>query len=292
MFTGNIVALITPMDIKGNICKISLKKLIEYHIKSGTKAIVIMGTTGESATLNYNEHIKIIMLAIDFAKDRIPIIAGTGFNSTTKCISITSRLENSGIIGCLSITPYYNRPTQEGLYQHFKTIAYNTKLPQILYNVPIRTGCDLLPETIGRLSKIKNIIGIKEATGNLSRIYKIKRLVHDSFYLISGDDSTAFEFMKLGGHGIISVTANIAALEMSKFCNYIKKNEWKKAEILNESLIKLHNILFIESNPIPIKWAAKRIGLIYNDTMRLPMTPISKKNKIIIEKILKKLKLI
>ncbi|QJC31511.1 4-hydroxy-tetrahydrodipicolinate synthase [Enterobacteriaceae endosymbiont of Donacia tomentosa] len=292
MFTGSIVALITPMDIKGNICKKNLKKLIRYHIDSGTKAIVIMGTTGESTTLTYEEHIKTVMYALDFSKNKIPIIAGTGFNSTTKCIAITSVLEKSGIIGCLSVTPYYNRPTQEGMYQHFKEIANSTTLPQILYNVPSRTGCDLLPETIYRLSKIKNIVGIKEATGDLSRFYKIKNLVDKNFFLISGDDTTSFEFMLLGGDGVISVTANIVAVQMNQFCNYIKEKKITKAKKINQSLIKLHHQLFIESNPIPVKWAAKRIGLIDSNTMRLPMTKLSKYNQEILEITLKKLKLI
>ncbi|QJC35905.1 4-hydroxy-tetrahydrodipicolinate synthase [Enterobacteriaceae endosymbiont of Donacia sparganii] len=292
MFTGSIVALITPMDMKGNICKKSLKKLIRYHINSGTKAIVIMGTTGESATLTYNEHINIIMYALDYSENKIPIIAGTGFNSTSKSIAIISILENSGIIGCLNITPYYNCPTQEGLYQHFKKIANNTKLPQILYNVPSRTGCDLLPKTIYKLSKIDNIIGIKEATGDLSRVNKIRSLIKKKFFLISGDDKTSFEFMQLGGDGVISVTANIAAIQMSKFCNYIKEKKINKAIKINNNLILLHNQLFIESNPIPVKWAAKRLGLINSDKMRLPMTPLTIYNQKIIEITLKKLKLI
>ncbi|QJC33151.1 4-hydroxy-tetrahydrodipicolinate synthase [Enterobacteriaceae endosymbiont of Donacia clavipes] len=292
MFTGSIVALITPMDIKGNICKISLKKLIKYHINSGTKAIVVVGTTGESATLTYNERIKVIMYALDYSENKIPIIAGTGFNATSKSIAMISILENSGIIGCLNITPYYNRPTQEGLYQHFKKIANNTKLPQLLYNVPIRTGCDLLPETICKLSKIKNIIGIKEATGDLSRINKIKNLINKKFFLISGDDKTSFEFMQLGGDGVISVTANIAAKTMKKFCDYIKEKKFDKAKKINQNLIKLHNQLFIESNPIPIKWAAKKIGLINSDKIRLPLTPLTKLNKKIIKITLKELNLI
>ncbi|QJC32686.1 4-hydroxy-tetrahydrodipicolinate synthase [Enterobacteriaceae endosymbiont of Donacia dentata] len=292
MFTGSIVALITPMDIKGNICKISLKKLIQYHINSGTKAIVVVGTTGESATLTYNEHIKVIMYALDYSENKIPIIAGTGFNATSKSIAMISILENSGIVGCLNVTPYYNRPTQEGLYQHFKKIANNTKLPQLLYNVPIRTGCDLLPETIYKLSKIKNIVGIKEATGDLSRINKIKNLIKKKFFLISGDDKTSFEFMQLGGDGVISVTANIAAKIMKKFCDYIKEKKFDKAKKINQDLIKLHNQLFIESNPIPVKWVAKKIGLINNDTIRLPMTPLTKYSKKIIKITLKELNLI
>ncbi|QJC31095.1 4-hydroxy-tetrahydrodipicolinate synthase [Enterobacteriaceae endosymbiont of Macroplea mutica] len=292
MFTGCIVALITPMDMKGNICKISLNKLIQYHIHNGTNAIVVMGTTGESSTLNYHEYIKTIMWTLELSKNKIPIIAGTGFNNTFKSIKIISALENTGIIGCLNVTPYYNKPTQEGLYKHFKTIAHSTNLPQILYNVPQRTGCDLLPETVYRLSKISNIIGIKEATGDLSRVNQIKNLVHKNFFLLSGDDSTSYEFMLLGGHGIISVTANIAAQYMKRFIKYMKHHQLDKARIINKILMPLHKTLFLETNPIPVKWAAKRMGLINSSFMRLPLTTCTLKNQNIIETILKQLKLI
>ncbi|QCI17508.1 4-hydroxy-tetrahydrodipicolinate synthase [Buchnera aphidicola (Acyrthosiphon lactucae)] len=284
MFKGSIVALITPMDEKGHICRTSLKRLINYHIINQTKAIVSIGTTGESATLSQEEHINIVMLTLELADKRIPIIAGTGANATTEAISLTQRFENSGIAGCLTVTPYYNRPTQEGLYQHFKAISENTELPQILYNVPSRTGCDLLPETVAKLAKLKNIIGIKEATGDLSRINKIKRLVKNNFLLISGDDTTALDFMQLGGQGVISVTANIAAKEMMKICSYALKGDFIKARSINNRLMLLHEALFLESNPIPIKWLAKKIGLIKNDTLRLPMTPILNSTRLQLEK--------
>ena len=200
MFTGSIVALVTPMDDKGNVCRASLKKLIDYHIASGTAAIVSVGTTGESATLSHDEHGDVVMLTLELADGRIPVIAGTGANATAEGVSLTKRFENSGVVGCLTVTPYYNRPTQEGLYQHFKTIAESTELPQMLYNVPSRTGTDLLPETVGRLAKIKNIIGIKEATGNLSRVSQIQERVNEDFILVSGDDATSLDFMHLGGH--------------------------------------------------------------------------------------------
>ncbi len=274
MFTGSIVALITPMNEKGEICRSSLKKLINYHIINKTKAIVSIGTTGESATLSQKEHVNIIMLTLELADQRIPIIAGTGANATTEAISLTKKFEKSGIIGCLTVTPYYNRPTQEGLYQHFKAISENTELPQILYNVPSRTGCDLLPETVAKLAKFKNIIGIKEATGDLSRISKIKRLVQNDFLLISGDDATALDFMQLGGQGVISVTANIAAKEMMQICSCALKGDFINARSINQRLFLLHEALFIEPNPIPVKWLAKKIGLIKSDTLRLPMTPI------------------
>ncbi|NIG99135.1 MAG: 4-hydroxy-tetrahydrodipicolinate synthase [Buchnera aphidicola (Periphyllus acericola)] len=291
MFKGNIVALITPMDKKGNICIKSLKKIIKYHIKNKTNAIVSVGTTGESSTLTQKEHVDLVLLTLKIANKKIPIIAGTGANSTKEAIILTKKFEKSGISACLSVTPYYNKPSQEGLYQHFKNISKNTKLPQILYNVPSRTGCDLLPKTIYRLSKFKNIIGIKEASGDLSRINKIKNLIKKKFLIISGDDATALDFIQLGGNGIISVTSNIAAKEMSKMCTLALNKKFKKARKINNKLIKLHKILFLESNPIPIKWAAQKLGLIKFNTLRLPMTKPSKKLKKIITYELKKKKL-
>jgi len=288
MFKGNIVALITPMNKKGKICLKSLKNIINYHIYNKTKAIVSLGTTGESSTFTKKEHINLVLLTIKLSKNKIPIIAGTGANSTKEAVLLTQKLEKSGISACLSVTPYYNKPSQEGLYQHFKTISENTTLPQILYNVPSRTGCDLLPKTIYKLSQLKNIIGIKEASGNLSRLHQIKNLVHKNFLIFSGDDSTALDFMQLGGDGIISVTSNIAAKEMSKICKLSLFGNFKKAREINKKLINLHNILFLESNPTPIKWAAKKLGLIKNNTLRLPMTQPSKKLKKIISKELKK----
>ncbi|ACL30470.1 4-hydroxy-tetrahydrodipicolinate synthase [Buchnera aphidicola] len=284
MFKGSIVALITPMDEKGQICRISLEKLINYHIASKTEAIVSIGTTGESATLSQEEHINIVMLTLELADGRIPVIAGTGANATTEAISLTKRFEKSGVAGCLSVTPYYNRPTQEGLYQHFKAISENTELPQILYNVPSRTGCDLLPETVAKLSHFNNIIGIKEATGDLSRIHKIKELVKTNFLLISGDDATALDFMQLGGQGVISVTANIAAKEMMEICSYALKGDFINARSINKRLMLLHEALFIEPNPIPVKWLAKKIGLIKSDTLRLPMTPVLDSTRFQLEK--------
>ncbi|WP_343153808.1 4-hydroxy-tetrahydrodipicolinate synthase [Buchnera aphidicola (Mindarus keteleerifoliae)] len=291
MFKGSIVALITPMDEKGNICKNSLKRLINYHIESGTNAIVSVGTTGESATLNQNEHSNLIMHTVEIANGKIPIIAGTGANATSEAILLTQKLENSGISGCLSVTPYYNRPTQKGLYQHFKLISESTKIPQILYNVPSRTGCDLLPKTVIKLSKLKNIIGIKEASGDLSRVNNIKQYVSQNFLLFSGDDATALDFIQLGGNGVISVTANIAAKEMSKMCNLALNKNFFSARKINEKLMDLHEILFVEPNPMPIKWAAKKLNLISSDTLRLPMISISKSTKIILENILNKIKL-
>ncbi|XBC38270.1 MAG: 4-hydroxy-tetrahydrodipicolinate synthase [Buchnera aphidicola (Floraphis choui)] len=287
MFKGNIVALITPMDEKGNICQTSLKKLINYHIENGTKAIVSVGTTGESATLSQEEHVEVIMLTLKISKNRIPIIAGTGSNATSEAILLTKKFELSGVSACLTVTPYYNRPTQEGLYKHFKAIAKNTNLPQILYNVPTRTGCDLIPDTVIRLSKLHNIVGIKEATGDLSRVQKIKSSVNKNFLLISGDDATALDFIRLGGQGVISVTANIAAKTMTKIYDLALNKDFTSARLLNNRLMLLHQNLFREPNPIPVKWLAKKLGLITTDTLRLPLTPISKKTRFILEKALK-----
>ncbi|OON39020.1 4-hydroxy-tetrahydrodipicolinate synthase [Izhakiella australiensis] len=274
MFTGSIVALVTPMDEKGNVCRASLKKLVDYHVTSGTSAIVSVGTTGECATLTHDEHADVVMMTLDLAKDRIPVIAGTGANATAEGISLTKRFAGTGVAGCLTVVPYYNRPTQEGLYQHFKAIAESTDLPQMLYNVPSRTGCDMLPETVGRLAKIENIIGIKEATGNLSRVAQIQELAGNDFIIVSGDDATALDLMQLGGKGVISVTANVAAREMAQLCQLAEQGNFAEARRLNQRLMHLHQQLFCEPNPIPVKWAAKRLGLIANDTLRLPMTPL------------------
>lgn len=286
MFNKSIVALITPMDNKGYICKKSLKQIIDYHINSGTSAIVSVGTTGESATLNYEEHGYVIMTTLELADGRIPIIAGTGSNSTAEAIELTKRFEKSGVVACLTVTPYYNRPTQEGIYQHFKAIAENTSLPQILYNVPARTGCDMLPTTIGKLSLIKNIIGVKEATGDLSRISQIKKLVNDDFILMSGDDKTALDFMRLGGHGVISVTANIAAHEMVTLCNLAYAKDFVAANNLNWQLMSIHETLFCEPNPIAVKWVAKKLGLILHDNVRLPLTKLSDHSEILVNQAL------
>ncbi|NUU68663.1 4-hydroxy-tetrahydrodipicolinate synthase [Enterobacteriaceae bacterium BIT-l23] len=279
MFTGSIVALITPMDDKGNVCRSSLKKLIDYHVESGTSAIVSVGTTGESATLSHDEHGDVVMMTVELADGRIPVIAGTGANATSEAISLTKRFNDSGIVGCLTVVPYYNRPTQEGLFQHFKAIAENTSLPQILYNVPSRTGCDLLPPTVARLAQVPNIVGIKEATGNLSRVNEIKDRVADDFILLSGNDDSALDFMQLGGHGVISVTANVAARDMARMCELAAAGEFAAAREINRRLMPLHERLFIEPNPIAVKWASRELGLVATDTLRLPMTPLTAESR-------------
>ncbi|MEN2828581.1 4-hydroxy-tetrahydrodipicolinate synthase [Mannheimia haemolytica] len=261
LFHGSIVALVTPMT-HGEVDYQDLKKLVEYHIQAGSHAIVSVGTTGESTTLSIDENVKVIKKTVEFADGRIPIIAGTGSNATSEAITMTKLLANSGVAGCLSVVPYYNKPTQEGMYLHYKAIAESTDLPQILYNVPGRTGSDLKPETIGRLAKIENIVAVKEATGDLSRLPLIKQLAGEDFIFLSGDDATGFESMKLGGQGVISVTNNVAAADMAKMCELALAGQFTEAEEINNRLMALHHDLFVESNPIPVKWAAYKLGLI------------------------------
>lgn len=275
LFFGSVVALITPMDNHGGIDFDSLEKLVEYHIQAGTDAIVSVGTTGESATLSIEEHVKVIEKTVELANGRIPVIAGAGANATSEAIVMTKLLRDSGVVGCLSVVPYYNKPTQEGMYQHFKAIAECTDLPQILYNVPGRTGADMKPETAARLAQIKNIVGIKEATGDVSRVTEIKKLAGEDFVVLSGDDATGLEAMKLGAEGVISVTNNLAAKEMAEMCRLARAGEFAQAEEINQRLMALHRDLFVESNPIPVKWAAYRLGLIKSPHLRLPLTTLS-----------------
>ncbi len=274
LFSGSIVALITPMS-HGEINFDDLKKLVEYHIQAGTDAIVSVGTTGECSTLSIDENVKVIKKTVEFAAGRIPVIAGTGSNATSEAIVMTKLLADSGVVGCLSVVPYYNKPTQEGMYQHYKAIAECTDLPQILYNVPGRTGSDLKPETIGRLAEIPNIVAVKEATGDLSRLPLIKKYAGEDFIFLSGDDATGLESMKLGGQGVISVTNNIAAADMAKMCRLALAGQFDEAYEINNRLMDLHNNLFIEGNPIPVKWAAYKLGLISEPCLRLPLTTLS-----------------
>ena len=274
LFHGSIVALITPMT-HGEVNYEELKNLVEHHVQAGTHAIVSVGTTGESTTLSIDENVKVIKKTVEFADDRIPIIAGTGSNATSEAVTMTKLLANSGVAGCLSVVPYYNKPTQEGMYQHYKAIAESTDLPQILYNVPGRTGSDLKPETIGRLSKIENIVGVKEATGDLSRLPLIKELAGKDFIFLSGDDATGLESMKLGGQGVISVTNNVAAADMAKMCELALAGKFEEAEAINQRLNVLHHDLFVEANPIPVKWAAYKLGLVSEPNLRLPLTTLS-----------------
>lgn len=287
LFSGSIVALITPMNNSGEVDFNCLEKLVEHHIEAGSSALVSVGTTGESATLSPEEHLKVIDKTVEFAKGRIAVIAGSGANATSEAITMTKLLRDSGVAGCLSVVPYYNKPTQEGMYQHFKAIAECTDLPQILYNVPGRTGSDMKPETVARLAKIENIVGIKEATGDVSRVTQIKELAGKDFIVLSGDDATGLDAMKLGAEGVISVTNNVAAKEMAAMCRYALSGDFAKADEINARLMRLHHDLFIESNPIPVKWAAYRLGLIQSPYLRLPLTVLSESAQPKVEEALK-----
>lgn len=271
MFSGSMVAMVTPMHADGSVDLESLEKLVGFHIDNGTDAIVAMGTTGESATLNEKEHCQVIKQVVDFSKKRIPIIAGTGANSTTEAIELTQCAMDAGADACLLVTPYYNKPTQEGLYQHFKKIAESVAIPQILYNVPGRTAVDMLPETVARLAGISNIIGIKEATGDLQRGKQIIDECGEQLEVYSGDDATAMELILLGAKGDISVTANIAPKAMHEMCSAALAGDRKTASQINDNLLALHSKLFVESNPIPVKWALYDMGLIPQG-IRLPLT--------------------
>ncbi len=271
MLKGSMVALVTPMKADLSVDWDALNKLVEWHIEQGTHGIVAVGTTGESATIDVEEHIQVIRAVVDQVNARIPVIAGTGANSTKEAIFLTKRAKDAGVDACLLVSPYYNKPTQEGLYLHHLAIADAVDVPQILYNVPGRTAVDMLPETVARLSKVNNIIGIKEATGSMERLAEIKGLVGDDFLLYSGDDLTALEFMRLGGHGEISVTANVMPRQTSRMCELIADGQVEEARVIDESLLPLHKALFLEANPIPVKWAVAKMGLMEN-TIRLPLT--------------------
>ncbi len=274
MIQGSIVALVTPMEEDGSLDVAGLRKLVEFHIEQGTDGIVAVGTTGESATLDPEEHCEVIRLVVEQAKGRVPVIAGTGANSTKEAIALTREAKAVGADACLLVTPYYNKPTQEGLYLHHKAIAEAVEIPQILYNVPGRTGCDMLPATAARISHIPNIIGIKEATGKLERLAEIQALAKPGFLLYSGDDATGCEFCLRGGHGVISVTANIAPRLMHEMIAAALAGDRAKAEAIDAKLAGLHRELFIESNPIPAKWAVFELGLAKKG-IRLPLTWLS-----------------
>jgi len=278
MFHGSMVALVTPMLEDGQLDFEALDQLVEFHIENKTDAIIAVGTTGESATLDQDEHCATIARAVQTAAGRIPIIAGTGSNSTTEAIDLTRCAMQAGADACLLVTPYYNKPTQEGLYLHYRAIAEAVAIPQILYNVPGRTACDMLPATVARLAEIPNIIGIKEATGNLERGKEILQLCGDKLSLYSGDDATAMELILLGAKGDISVTANIAPRAMHDMCAAALKGDRALAEKINQPLLGLHKNLFLEANPIPVKWALSEMGLIKSG-IRLPMTILSNQHQ-------------
>jgi len=274
MFRGSIVALITPMHEDGRIDEESLGRLVDFHVEAGTSAIVAVGTTGESATLDEAEHCDVIRWVVELAAGRIPVIAGTGANSTTEAIALTKCAQGAGADAALLVTPYYNKPTQEGLYLHHKAVAEAVDIPPILYNVPGRTACDMLPETAARLSLIPNIVGIKEATGDLDRLARLRTLCAEDFDLLSGDDSSACEFILQGGHGDVSVTANVAPRLMQQMCSAALAGRRDEALAINARLDPLHRKLFVQSSPIPVKWAVAEMGL-SQPGIRLPLTWLS-----------------
>jgi len=292
MITGSIVALVTPMipdslDVDWE----ALERLVEWHIEQGTHGLVAVGTTGESATLSVEEHSRVIKKAVAISNGRIPVIAGTGANCTREAIELTAAAKLAGADACLLVTPYYNKPTQEGLFQHYKTIAEAVDINQILYNVPGRTACDMLPETIMRLSEIPNIVGVKEATGDLQRAAWLIENSPKTFAIYSGDDHSARELMLLGGHGDISVTANVAPKMMAQMCEAAINGDAQQALAIDQQLLAIHDAMFLESNPIPVKWAVSQQGLI-NDAIRLPLTQLSQANQVKVIQALKAVSLV
>jgi len=273
MFKGSMVAIATPMQEDGSVDFNALDRLVDFHLENQTDVIIPAGTTGESATLDHEEHCQVIKRVVDRVNGRVPVIGGTGANSTWEAISLTRCAAEAGVDACLLVTPYYNKPTQEGLYQHYKKIAEEVDIPQILYNVPSRTACDMLPATVARLAELKNIVGVKEASGDMSRAIEIQKFCGPDFMVVSGEDGQAMESILAGGHGVISVTANVAPRLMHEMCAAALAGDREKAQALNEQLEDLHRDLFIESNPIPTKWALHEMGLIPTG-IRLPLTPL------------------
>lgn len=274
MFQGSIVALVTPMAADGKIDWQCLQSLVEWHLQEGTSAIVAVGTTGESATLSVDEHAKVIKTVVDVVAGKIPVIAGTGANCTREAIELTQLAKDLGADAGLSVTPYYNKPTQEGLFLHHKAISDAVELPQLLYNVPGRTACDMQAETVLRLSTVKNIVGIKEATGDIDRGRLIREQCDDAFILLSGDDESFIDLMAVGAVGNISVTANIAPALMAQICAKAATGDFNGAKMLNEKLLAVHDNLFCEANPIPVKWSLHKMHKMPSG-IRLPLTPLS-----------------
>lgn len=274
MLTGSLVAIVTPMFEDGRLDLDALKKLIDFHVDAGTDGIVIVGTTGESPTVDVDEHCLLIKTTIEHVAKRVPVIAGTGANSTAEAIELTAKAKSLGADACLLVAPYYNKPSQEGLYQHFKAVAEAVDIPQILYNVPGRTGCDLSNETVLRLAQLPNIVGIKDATGGIERGTDLLLRVPADFAVYSGDDATSLALMLLGGKGVISVTANVAPKLMHEMCEQALKGNLVAAKAANAKLFALHQKLFVEANPIPVKWVLQQMGLI-GTGIRLPLVNLS-----------------
>lgn len=274
MFTGSLVALITPMLNDGQVDYASLKRLLDYQLDNGTDGLVIMGTTAEAATLSFTEQLDVLRFVLAQVAGRVPVLAGNGSNCTREAIEKTRQLDALPIDGFLTVTPYYNKPTQKGMIAHFNAVASATDKPILLYNVPGRTGVDLLPATVAALSAVQNIVGIKEATGSLSRLRELQAVLPEEFVLLSGDDASACAFLSQGGHGVISVTTNVAPQAMAQMINAARQGDTATASRVDASLQPLHKDLFIESNPIPAKWALFRLGLISSDFVRLPLLPL------------------
>ena len=290
MFKGSMIPIVTPFK-DGKIDEDGFQNLIEFHIKSGTDAIVPCGTTGESATLTHKEHEQLVDISIRTAKNRVPVIAGTGSNSTDEAIKLTTYAQKAGADGALLITPYYNKPTQEGLYQHYKDIAVKTDIPLILYNVPGRTGVNMLPETVAKLSEIPSIVGIKEASGSLRQICEIIYLCGEKCSVFSGDDFTNYPILAMGGRGVISVTANIVPDKIAAMWDAFESGDHTKAREIHYQLLSLNNAMFLETNPIPVKTALGLMGKI-SPEMRLPLSPMSQNNLEKLKKVMAKYKLI
>jgi 4-hydroxy-tetrahydrodipicolinate synthase len=286
MIAGSLVALVTPFTPNGDVDWAALTGLLDMHLEKGTHGIVAVGTTGESATLDVTEHCKVIRHTVQHVGGRIPVIAGTGANSTREAIELTASAKSAKADACLLVTPYYNKPTQEGMYQHFKAVAEAVDIPQILYNVPGRTACDMNNDTVVRLATVENIIGIKDATGDVARGLELIERCDEQFAVYSGDDATAIELMLKGGKGDISVTANVAPEQMAKMCTAAMQGNETLARQINAQIQPLHQNLFVESNPIPVKWALYEMGLI-GETLRLPLTVMSSDCELLVRAALK-----
>ena len=276
MITGSIVALVTPMNADGSVDWENLDRLVDFHVKEGTDAIVAVGTTGESATLETDEHVAVIERVVKTAAGRRPVIAGTGANNTAEAIELTQEAKRVGADACLLVTPYYNKPPQRGIIKHHEAVAAAVDIPQWLYNVPGRTGIDMLPETIAELAKVPQITAVKEATGDMDRARQLIDLVGDKLAVYSGDDATAYELILLGGKGNVSVTANVAPAMMHELCMLALDGKADEARDLNERMMHLHNAMFVEANPIPVKWAVERMGL-RGSGIRLPLVTLDER---------------
>ena len=287
MFTGSYVALVTPMDRLGEIDYTSLKKLVDFHIKNGSHGLIAVGTTGESATLPFDEHIEVVKRVVEFAGGEIPVLAGSGANSTSEAVLLSEQMADTGIDGFLSVVPYYNKPQQKGMVAHFRAIADATDLPVLLYNVPGRTVADMLPETVAELATHPKIVGLKDATGDIERLKQTQALVPNDFVFLSGDDVTSCEFLLAGGHGVISVSANIVPKKMAQMCEAALAGDFTKAKQIDSQIAALHTALFVEPNPVLPKWALYKMGLIQTAFLRLPLIESELESQIHIEQVMR-----